>query len=234
VLWVRPSARFFIAGGEAITVEPLRGQRPQALHQFIQQYCLPALLIQRGLLALHANALAGPRGALVLMGASGAGKSTLHAALMKRNLPMLSDDVAVLRLGPDGRVWALPGVRQYRLTAGTVEQLAPVAEHLHPLVGDPRDKVLARAPQAAFQSEPVPLAAIYLLEPHDGTELSLEPVLGVEKFRLLAGGSFPPLSLTFQPAHLAAVLRVLPQVEMVRVRRPRRRWTVEELADALV
>ncbi len=233
VLWVRPTARYLITAGETIMVDLLAGQRPGAARHFVHNYCLPALLIQRGLLVLHANALAGPRGAVVLMGASGAGKSTLHAALMRRGLPMLSDDVTVLRLGADGRVWVLPGARQYRLTADTVAQMDPVAEMLRPLPGDPRQKVLARAPEAAFQPHPVPLQAIYLIEPGDDPALSLEPVRGAGKFGLLANGSFPPLSLTHQPAHLKAVLRVLPLAEVVRVRRPRGRWTVEELADAI-
>jgi hypothetical protein len=234
VLWIRPAARYLVTGGEAITVEVEPGRALASGHLFMQQYCLPALLIQRGLLALHANALAGPRGAIVLMGASGAGKSTLHAELMRRGLPMLSDDVTALRLGPDGRPWVLPGVRQYRLCAETLERLAPVAEALHPLAGDPRQKVLARAPRAAFQAEPAPLDAIYLLEPHDGPELSLQPTYGAEKFRRLANGSYPPLSLTFQPEHMAVVLRLMQGVRMIVVRRPRRRWTAAELADAVV
>ena len=138
VLWVRPTSRFLITGGDTITMEPLSGQSPGRLQLFIEHYCLAALLIQRGLVALHANALAGPRGAVVLMGSSGAGKSTLHAALMKRGLPMLSDDVVALRLGPDGQVWVLPGARQYRLCADAASQMAPVAEHLRQLSGGPR------------------------------------------------------------------------------------------------
>lgn len=234
VLWARPSARYLITGGRLIQVELLHGQHPRVMQRFVLHYCLPALLIQRGRLVLHANALAGPRGAVVLMGVSGAGKSTLHATLMRRGLPMLSDDVAVLRLGEDGRVWVLPGLRQYRLTPDTLQRLTPVAERLHPVRGDPRQKVLARAPQTAFQAEPVPLQAIYYIEPYAGSEVSLTPVRGAAKFGKLVNGSFPPLSLTHQPAHLAAVLRVLPLAEVVHVRRPAWRWSVEEMADALL
>jgi hypothetical protein len=60
-----------------------------------------ALLARRGWQVLHAGAVVGPRGAIVLRGASGAGKSTLVAALHAARLSVLADEsLFVSRVDP--------------------------------------------------------------------------------------------------------------------------------------
>jgi hypothetical protein len=61
------------------------------------------LLARRGWRALHAGAVAGPRGAIVVRGGPGAGKSTLVAAAHSASLVVLGDEsVLVSRADPDG------------------------------------------------------------------------------------------------------------------------------------
>jgi hypothetical protein len=60
------------------------------------------LLGRRGWQVLHAGAVVGPRGAVVVRGPSGAGKSTLVAAAQRAGLGVLGDEsVFVSRLDPD-------------------------------------------------------------------------------------------------------------------------------------
>ncbi len=61
------------------------------------------MLRPRGLVTLHASAVAAESGAgVVAFGASGSGKSTLSLALMAAGLPFLGDDMLFLRRGTDG------------------------------------------------------------------------------------------------------------------------------------
>jgi hypothetical protein len=61
------------------------------------------LLARRGWRALHAGAVAGLRGAVVVRGAAGAGKSTLVAAAHAAGLDVLGDEsLLVSRTDPDG------------------------------------------------------------------------------------------------------------------------------------
>ncbi len=60
------------------------------------------LLARRGWRALHAGAVAGPKGAVVVRGGSGAGKSTLVAAAFAAGLDVLGDEsLFVSRADPD-------------------------------------------------------------------------------------------------------------------------------------
>jgi hypothetical protein len=80
---------------------------------------LALALAPRGVHLLHASAVAGPAGALALVGDSGAGKSTLAAAAVSHpeaGLERLADDILPVRLG--GAPRALPSYPQLKLAEG--------------------------------------------------------------------------------------------------------------------
>jgi hypothetical protein len=69
---------------------------------------LPNIAMLRGYEALHASAVASPRGAVLVLAPSGTGKSALALALAHAGWPLISDDILVL--GRDGTgVYAHPG-----------------------------------------------------------------------------------------------------------------------------
>ena len=94
-------ARYLVAGGSEVTVEPYAGAEATRIRAFLLGSVLAALCYQRGLLPLHANALETQGGAVALAGESGAGKSTLAAHLAARGYRMMGDDVCVLGAEPD-------------------------------------------------------------------------------------------------------------------------------------
>ena len=65
---------------------------------------------------LHASAVAGDRGGLLILGASGCGKSSLALALIARGARLVSDDSVIVRAEADG------------LTAGPPEGAEPLIE----------------------------------------------------------------------------------------------------------
>ncbi len=58
---------------------------------------------------VHAGAVAGRTGALLLHGPSGVGKSTLTLACALRGLTVLAEDCVYVQVGPPFRVWGMPG-----------------------------------------------------------------------------------------------------------------------------
>jgi hypothetical protein len=103
----------FHADGGSLRCEPCAGQaelvaEPGAhgatwlLTRPLLTLALMESLRERALYPLHAAALAGPRGGVLVSGASGTGKSTLALALVAAGLDYLGDDLAFLRDGGNG------------------------------------------------------------------------------------------------------------------------------------
>ena len=127
------------------------------------------LLKVRGIICLHASAVAVGRRVLGLLGTAGTGKSTTAAAFALRGYPVLTDDILALREQGD-ELLVLPGPPRLCLWPNSVDLLYGYAEALPRLTPesgiDPKwdKRAMDQAAQGfCFQSEPLPLSAIYLL-----------------------------------------------------------------------
>ncbi len=125
---------------------------------------LGLVLRLRGVTCLHASAVVVDGKAIALVGASGAGKSTTAAAFAKAGYKALSDDIVALD-ERSGDFWVRPAYPRIRLWEDSVAALFG-AEDALPLLTPTWDKRyldLLNGSQR-FQAEPLPLAAIYLLD----------------------------------------------------------------------
>ena len=163
---------FRITGGERIAWHRQHSSvSDQDISTFLLGSAVGALLIQRGILVLHGNALEKDGQAIMCIGHSGAGKSTLAYALMQQGWRLLADDLVAV--STDGLV--LPGIPRIKLWHDAAkafgldpDQLPPIRQGMHKylLMGE----ALQRAP------DPVPLKAMYLInqrrhesvDPNDG------------------------------------------------------------------
>jgi hypothetical protein len=121
----------------------------------------------RGLTCLHASAVAIDGRAVAFVGASGAGKSSTAAALARMGYPGLTDDIVPLVHA--GTAWmAQPGYPRIRLWPPAIEALAGVPSRLplRPRRFDSERFCLDLTRDGhAFQTTPLPLGMIYLLDP---------------------------------------------------------------------
>ena len=158
-LTVEEIGRFRITSGNHIAWHREHpGVSDQDIRTFLLGSAVGALLIQRGMLVLHGNALEKNGQAIVCMGHSGAGKSTLAYALMQQGWRLLADDLVAVT--PQGMV--LPGIPRIKLWHDAAkafgldpEALPPIrhAMHKYLLMGE----AVQRAPDA------VPLQALYTI-----------------------------------------------------------------------
>jgi hypothetical protein len=158
-LTVNAIGRFRITDGDRIAWQRQDDSvSDQDIRTFLLGSAVGALLIQRGMLVLHGNALEKNGQAIVCMGHSGAGKSTLAYALMQQGWRLLADDLVAIT--PQGRV--LPGIPRIKLWHDAAkafgldpEALPPIRQGMHKylVMGD----AVHRADQA------VPLTALYLI-----------------------------------------------------------------------
>jgi len=122
----------------------------------------------RGVLCLHASAVAVGDHAIAILGTGGRGKSTTAAALVQLGCPLLSDDLSALDLQA-GQFHVRPGYPWLNLWPDAGEVLYGSATDLPRVapaggINDWWDKRrVALDTTRQFQSHPLPLAAVYVL-----------------------------------------------------------------------
>lgn len=89
---------FRVHAGREIAVDPEQDASPERVRLFLLGAAFGMLLQQRGLLVLHASAIAVPAGAVAFLGFKGAGKSTIAAALASHGYTVIADDVLAVDL----------------------------------------------------------------------------------------------------------------------------------------
>lgn len=162
-----PVAFVFHPGLDAIDIQWASAVELADVTAYLIGIGLGCLLRRRGVICLHASALAVDGGAILLVGESGSGKSTTATALMYHGGSLLSDDIAPLYW--DGERWLVQsGYPRLRLLPDAALSLAGSIENLTPVFADPYDKrylepTLKDSAEHAFCPHPLPLAAVYIL-----------------------------------------------------------------------
>lgn len=149
-------------------------------------------LERRGILTLHASAVATEAGAIVILAAKGGGKSTLAAALVAAGGAFLTDDL--LALTPQGSTFlAHPAYPQLRMTGEQAVALTGSADDL-PVVNPTTGKYgVPVARFGRFSRDPVPLLACYLPDRgSEAAEVNISPLRPREAFLTLVRHTFLP------------------------------------------
>jgi hypothetical protein len=136
----------------------------------------------RGLVCLHASAVAIEDRAIAFVGSPGSGKSTTSAAFAKNGYGVLSDDVVALT-EQGNRFYAQPGYPRVNLWPDSVRALFGSQDVL-PRITPTWGKRFLELDQDRFrfESRALPLSVIYVLRPHE---------VGRSAYRI---GPIPPAS----------------------------------------
>ena len=183
------------------------------------------LLRLRGIICLHASGIEVDGQVLAFMGPPGAGKSTTAAAFARRGYPVLTDDITALEENRK-RFWVLSGSPRLCLWPDAVTALYGSPEALPRLT--PEDAVDPQwdkrwldlaGPEYYFQSQPLPLGAIYLLGERALTGPNFEAVTGkAAMLALLANTySYYLVDKVLRAQEFEALSRLLDQVPIRRV-----------------
>lgn len=162
LLVIRSAGRFLIRGGREMIVEPGTKVSPRNLRLYLLGSAFAAILHQRGLLPLHANAVIVEGRAIAFMGHPGAGKSTLAAWFHDRGFDVLADDVCVVTAGPDGAPLAHPGIPRLRLWREALEAGGRDASAYERSFDDMDKYTVPTVLERVLPA--VPLSHLYLLE----------------------------------------------------------------------
>lgn len=133
-----------------------------------------------GLYACQGVALAGPDGAVAILGGSGIGKSSLALLLMQRGLRLLCDDLVPLKLAADGTLSVMPVWPELSLMPAKGTALADgiIPPWLERREGDIFDLPYWNVAAELYCAEPLALKRVYCLKRTGRNEETGEQVSG--------------------------------------------------------
>jgi hypothetical protein len=177
-------ADFEIHRGQAIKVWPAIGAMQKEIEIFLFGPVWATLCHQRGLLPLHASAIATEGGIIAFAGPSGAGKSTTAALMGAFDYKLFADDILPVNFGQNSKPGAWPYLRRLKLQGDSIIQLAltatePVSERLD------KHKYFVH-PKRVADDKWTQLERVYLLEiDTTNSRSSIERIGGAEAVRAL-------------------------------------------------
>lgn len=160
LLEVKDVGRFEIKNGNLIIWEKNNENvTDDDIKTFILGSALGAILIQRGLIVFHGNALEKDGKAIVCLGHSGGGKSTLAYSLMTQGWNVLSDDLVALN--DAGKV--LPGIPRIKLWEDVALDFGLNVGELKPIRNKLKKYSIEREDIKSLKSE-IPVSAFFVLK----------------------------------------------------------------------
>lgn len=148
------------ADARTITWEPGGNAWPDFVRAHLMGRVLATSLYLDGLLPLHASAVETRDGVIAFLAPKGFGKSTLALALVTAGARLGTDDT--LPIVPTDPPLAWPGIHSVRVHEDSIAAVGTATPDLETREG--KQVVTGLVPES-LQSRPVPLAAIYLLDP---------------------------------------------------------------------
>lgn len=232
VLVIPEIASFRISGGDAIVVDARPGVPERNIRLFLLGSAFGALLHQRGLLPLHANAVEIDGRGVAFMGPSGAGKSTLAAWFHDCGHRVIADDVCVVRFDQQGRPMACPGLPRFRLWDDAVRFTGRDTDAFsRSYIGD--DEQLEKfdipiAPAGSTGSE-IPLAAVYLLGA--GRDFVIHELRGLDAAQAIFENTYRGSWVAMASAHHAHWRSAARLTQTTKVFRVERQWGLGRLSE---
>jgi|HubBroStandDraft_6_1064221.scaffolds.fasta_scaffold80294_3 hypothetical protein len=233
LLGIAGIARYLVTGGREIVVDPDANALPLDVRAYLLGAIFVVLCQQRGLLPLHASAIAGKSGVVAFLANSGQGKSTLAAHLAQRGFRVLADDVCLIDTAQPAAM-VIPTAPWLKLWRNSLENLGREAQGLDRVFSDDDKYRLPLAP--VF--EPEPILKLVFLEDNEvsPTTTEIEEVPRVEAVPLLMNLTHHSYLLEATGQREENFLRcgrVLSQARAYRLIRPWGLMHLESTVDAL-
>ncbi|MGH7782080.1 MAG: hypothetical protein ACREQR_19865 [Candidatus Binataceae bacterium] len=161
--WKRLGEFLVSSDGRLVYCRKFRGAHSESFQVYLLQRALSFALVKLGLEPLHATAVIVDGNAIAFLGDSGFGKSSLAACFLAQGHELLTDDLLLLRHSGAG-MRAYPGPPRIKLFPAIANRFLGDRAAGVPMNPETKKLVLPLLPKQLC-SEPVPLKAIYVLEP---------------------------------------------------------------------
>ena len=224
--------RLEITNGNTITYDRCPGIEDDEVRLFLMGSGLGAILMQRGHVVIHGNAVVTEvqKGAIICIGESGSGKSTTAIAMMQRGLRVLADDVCPL----DSKGFVLPGMARTKLWQETAQRLGIDTAGLNRI--RKADAKFNLPLGSAHCETPQSVRGYYLLVPGDFDDVSIRQVHGFEKFTVLRNNVYRPeylRTLGLEADYLRRLSEIASNTPIFQVCRPKKGFEIDRLLDTI-
>jgi len=159
-------ARILVKDGQEIIIQPSLGADARDISVYLTGSVSAAILLQRGIIPMHASAVIIDGKAVLFTGTSGAGKSVMLAEMLRRGFTALADDLSAIQLDINGNLKvapAYPGNRLWKDALNSMGRSQDARQEFR--LNHQLEKYVL--PVTKFGDHPVPLGAIFVL-PGDG------------------------------------------------------------------
>ena len=224
-------ARYRVEEGAAIVVDPAGGGEAD-VRTFLLGSVLGACLQQRGIVTLHASAVAVDGGAVLFAGGSGAGKSSLAAAFVRRGYGLLADDIGGVVLDRERRATVLPAFPCLRLWDDALDGPGGRARTFA-RARDDLEKY--EVPVERFHAGPLAVRAVFVLSSHNREAIETALLPPARAFEALVAHTYRRrfLNRAGRRRQFGALAALAEQAAVVRVGRPVDLSCLGALADEL-
>jgi hypothetical protein len=223
-------ANYYVRNGVEIVVQKDAGAPELDVRSYLMGNLFAVLCHQRGLLPLHASAIATPQGAVAFLGASGAGKSSIAAFLARRGHRILADDICLVDPAAPRERRVLPMAPWLKLWSATLDAMGESSHGLSRIFSDDEKYRYVLQPQEA----PTPLAELILLERAEGQAVAtFEPLTPVHALHAMLDFTYQSWLVRETGRIDRYFLRCGQALDGVRVTRMRRPWGFEAMDATL-
>ena len=229
---VAEGAAFLVNEGRDIIVDADTAMPERNVRLILLGTAFGALLHQRGMLPLHANAIDVDGRAVAFMGEAGAGKSTLAAWFHGRGFSLIADDVCAVGFDETGAAFAAPGLPRLRLwleALHTTGREPAGLERSYVNSGAGIDKFDVPMASDAVSGSNLALAGIYLLT--RGEDFEIRELKGTEAADALFSNTYRGSlieTMKLGKLHFESTIRLVRSVPVYAVSR---RWELQVMNE---
>lgn len=178
-------ARYYVANGVSVTIEPISGNMEEVLLYFYSN-CFAFILFQRSIFPFHVSGVfIDERQVLLLAAASGTGKSTTAIKLKELGYTIFTDDTAAIFV-ENKQTYALASYPIIRLKKDSInyQDAVPLSDQF-PLRGEQESEKFGFYFHKHFYPSKAKVAGIVFLE-NNGTDISIKRLKHTECIPLLS------------------------------------------------
>lgn len=224
-------ATYYVHGGTEIIVNRDANAPELDVRSYLMGNLFAVICHQRGLLPLHASAIATSRGAVAFLGASGAGKSSIAAFLARRGHRFLADDICLVDPAAPRDRRVLPTAPWLKLWDGTLDAMGESKSGLSRIFSD--DEKYRYVLQQ--HDAPSPLAELIVLQraEEQAEQANFEQLTPVRALHAVLDNTYQSWLVRATGRTDRYFLRCGEALDGVRVTRMRRPWGFDAMTATL-